>query len=139
MSYFFGFPSLFTYEEKEASSVKSTEEEKFTNGREEQNEQEESEDIMGSASRKGWLDWQFWKKSETSNGPFGAFRKSNKNTGASTTRKELSGGNGEGSKASGGGGEEGQRKASEILTKTDRASNDARGFARYVRILRRSA
>ena len=146
MSYFFGFPSLFTYEEKKASPVNSTEEEKLTKGNEEQNEREELQDIMGSASRKGWLDWQFWKKSDNSSGPFGAFRKNNKNTSAFSSRKEVSdvektkdNGKGEGSKdgtlnvsrsALESGGEEGLSKVTGIVGKADCKQDGAKSFLR---------
>ena len=150
MSYFFGFPSLFTYEEKKASPLKSTEEEKLTKGNGEQNGQQESKDIMGSASRKGWLDWQFWKKSENSSGPFGAFRKNNKNTGAFTSRKEVSdvektkdNGKGEGSKdgisnvgrsSSDNGGEEGQSIVTGSVAKTDCRLDGGKSSLRYLKI-----
>ena len=151
MSYFFSFPSLFTYDEKKASPVQSTEEEKFTKAVGKQNEQQEQEsrDIMGSAPRKGWLDWQFWRKSDNSGGPFGAFRKNNKNPGAFAFRKDVSDaiktkdcGKGEVSKdvalnagrnASESGGEEGQSKTTQRITKTE-SSDGRKSSVRYVRI-----
>lgn len=50
------------------------------------------DETMGSAPRKektSWPDWQFWKRSDGSSGPFGAFRKSAKSTGAFTFRKDV--------------------------------------------------
>ena len=92
MNYFFDF-LFFTNDEKQASPVKSTEE-KLTKEEGKQKEQEEqaAKDKMGSSPRKGWLDWPFWKKNDSSGGPFNVFSKRTKATSGFTFRKDLNDG-----------------------------------------------
>ena len=92
MNYFFDF-LFFTNDEKQASPVKSTEE-KLTQEEGKQKEQEEqaAKDKMGSSPRKGWLDWPFWKKNDSSGGPFNVFSKRTKATSGFTFRKDLNDG-----------------------------------------------
>lgn len=92
MNYFFDF-LFFTNNEKQGSPVNSTEE-KLTKAEGKLNEQEElaTKDRMGSSPRKGWLDWPFWKKNDSSGGPFNVFSKRAKATSGFTFRKDVNDG-----------------------------------------------
>ena len=101
MSYFLDL--FFANDEKQASPEKATEEEKDTKLKSKERQAQELGAAMGSAPRKGWLDWQFWKRSDNQGGPFNPFRKNNKSPGAFTVRKGVNDavketGKGEGSK-----------------------------------------
>ena len=91
MNYFFDF-LFFTNDEKQASPVKSTEEKLTKEGKQKEQEEQAAKDKMGSSPRKGWLDWPFWKKNDSSGGPFNVFSKRTKATSGFTFRKDLNDG-----------------------------------------------
>ena len=91
MNYFFDF-LFFTSDEKQASPVKSTEEKLTQEGKQKEQEEQAAKDKMGSSPRKGWLDWPFWKKNDSSGGPFNVFSKRTKATSGFTFRKDLNDG-----------------------------------------------
>ena len=147
MNYFLDFSTIYQFygsnnaNEKQAStSVKSEEEEKIRpKQREENNEISES---MENKKTSWLLDWQFWKRGDNNNGPFSAFRRNNKATGAFTFRKDINeaingkeSGKGEGSSSVavniGAGSQDGQSNASGSTATNSKVVGNRKTCARY--------